>query len=83
MSKSDGVLIYDINSCPEFAGLDMEKVMYFYREEKVVFYSSSTETGERADAPQFIPLKDIEVTFLDVNKEENMKKLNGYKDKLK
>lgn len=84
MSKQpEGVLIYDINSLPVHVGLEMDKIMQLYKEEKVVLYSSITEIGERADAPQYIPLNDIEVSFVDVSREENLKNLNGYKKRLK
>ncbi len=75
---SKGILIFDINACPTNAGLDMEKVMHLFKEHNVLFYDS-----HEGCEPTFIPTKDIHVNFVDLSKEENMKKLNHYKDKLK
>lgn len=82
-NEPQGVLILDINSIPTHMGLDAEQVLELYQKEKIVVYSSITEDGQKAEKPEFIPLKDIEVSFLDVSKQENMKKLNNYRKRLK
>lgn len=77
------ILIYDIESCPQNCGMGMEDIIRLFKEEGIVFYSSSTDTGHRPDKPQVISVGEIEVEFVDVSKQEGMKRLNGYREKLK
>lgn len=74
-----GVLIYDINACPdECTGLTMDKIMQLFHQENLLLYDSRNGLE-----PTFIPIEDIKVNFVDLSKEEDMKKLNQYKTKLK
>lgn len=73
-------LIYDVCSKPE--GIDLEFIMHLFNEQNVLFYDSSK--GERPSTTKInLELEDIEVEFLDVSKQENLKRLTGYKKKIK
>lgn len=76
---ADNILIYDINSLPdEEIGLTMEQIMHLFKQEKLVLYD-----GTKGNIPVVMNVEDIEVTFVDLSKQENLKKLNGYKEKIK
>lgn len=78
------VLIYDLNSLPdESTGLTANDILKLYKEANLVLYSSFAIDGTKAEKPQVVNVKDIEVTFVDLSKQENMKKLNNYKSRLK
>ena len=59
----------------------MEKIINLFRKKGVVFYDGSKETG--GNIPVVFDIKDIEVTFVDVSREEIQKVLNNYKKLLK
>lgn len=70
------VLIYDLCSLPQH--IEVERIMKIYDDNNVIFYDSAL--GEK---PQIIDTNNIEVSYLDVSREENLKKLNGYKKRIK
>lgn len=76
---SNNILIYDIKSFPHDIGLSMEQIIQLFKEQKVVIWDSHNE-GHK---PEVINIEDIEVTFIDVSKQEQFKKLNNYKEKIK
>jgi len=79
MDNPKQVLIYDLRSIPsEGSGLDMERIMQLYNEHNVLLYD-----GTDGDKPEIINIEDIDITFIDVSKEEGMKKWNNYKKKIK
>jgi hypothetical protein len=64
MSKQ--ILVYDINSVPSNAGLDMDRIMYLYNEHQLVIYSSRDENGEKTDKPQVLNVPEgTEMKFID------------------
>lgn len=72
------ILIYDICSIPDQPDMTMEFLMHIYNKHNVIFYD-----GNLGNEPQIIDAMDIEVEFLDVSKQENLKKLTGYKQRIK
>ena len=70
MTSPKQTLIYDLKSMPSHdIGFDAEKMLYAYKEHGIVFYDSH----EGGDKPEVVNIADMEVTFVDVSKEEGMK----------
>tara|TARA_R110000803_G_scaffold183343_1_gene245683 strand:- start:301 stop:591 length:291 start_codon:yes stop_codon:yes gene_type:complete len=73
--QPNNILIYDINAIPnECTGWDMEKIVYLFKQRGILFYD-----GDNGEKPEVKNVKDIDVRFVDVSREENQKILNNYK----
>lgn len=82
--KQQPVIIYDINSLPDpEIGLTFEDIVKFFRKEGVLLYVGETPEGIRTQKPIIMDAMDFEVVCTDLSLQENMKKLNGYRKKLK
>ena len=75
------ILTYDINAIPDNIGLDMEKIIYLFRSQGILFYDGNEHSG--GNIPTITNIKDIDVQFVDVSRQQKQKLLNNYKLKLK
>lgn len=79
MSKP--ILVYDISMCPMSAGLDMEKVLKIYQEQKLVIYDSTENnySGNPRQAPTLFDGEGVEIKSIDLGttpmNSEEVKKL--------
>jgi hypothetical protein len=69
-------LIYDISSCPDNAGLSLEKIMQLYMQHNVVFYDSFKEDGSKVDKPQLVNVpEETEFKIVDLSEDEGAREL--------
>lgn len=73
------IIIYDINSCPDDSGLDMEKVVEIFKEHNWLLWDSSNRYGIGSTEPKvvFAPEEEkIEISILDLQDDDVKEKVN-------
>ena len=71
------VLVYDLQSAPKDCGMDMEKIIFLFRTEKIILYDSYYG----GHIPHIIKAsEDIEIQIVDVQTNKGKEIVKKYKD---